>query len=65
MSQTQTPEEYFLSTFTPEEQAVLGDHARTTCVNCGRPFQIDIDDPHRAVCDYCLRVGYDRGRERE
>ena len=62
---SQTTGEYSLSTFTPGEEAVLGDHSRTTCVNCGRSFPIDIEDPPRAVCDYCLLVGYDRGRGRE
>lgn len=63
MNRGQTPEEYFLSTFTPIEQAALADHARTTCVVCGSPFRIDLDDPFRAVCDDCLRDGYDSREE--
>jgi hypothetical protein len=59
MSQTQTPEEYFLSTFTPVEEAALEDHTRLTCIACGKSFQITLDDPYKAICDDCLREGGD------
>jgi hypothetical protein len=62
---TMTPEDYFSFCFEPlgpEEESALDTNAHTTCISCGRPFRITLDDPHRAICDDCLRDGYERGR---